>query len=403
MSTAHTSPTPGHPTSSPQPRVTDGRSPIWRAHNAFRVVTFLYACVWFAVQYRDYVRPWLAVAILAVMLLWTVFTIWRYRKRSGRTNKLVFADQVLVTALVLLCEFVMSEPSMKNGDPSVVSVWHATAITAAAAQWGLVGGGISGVVASGCNFLIRWTVTPAMWMDTLLMVGTGLLLGMASDTARRSTERLARALRAEAATAERERLARSIHDSVLQVLARVRKRGNELGGEAAELGKLAGEQEIALRSLIATTPPDPTEDGETDFAAQLQVLRTGKVQVSVPATQVMLPEQVGSDLYAVVREALANVERHAGEDAKAWVLLEDLPEEIVLSIRDNGPGIPDGRLDEAAAEGRMGVAQSIRGRIHSLGGTITLDTAPGEGTEWEVRVPRGDGAGPAKRREGGQR
>ena len=76
---------------------------------------------------------------------------------------------------------------------------------------------------------------------------------------------------------------------------------------------------------------------------------------------------------------------------------QELPEEIVLSVRDDGPGIPPGRLEEAAAEGRMGVVKSIRGRVQELGGTIDLETAPGEGTEWEIRVPR-----PVKQRKGGK-
>lgn len=84
------------------------------------------------------------------------------------------------------------------------------------------------------------------------------------------------------------------------------------------------------------------------------------------------------------------------------VLLEELPDEVVISVRDDGPGIPEGRLDEAAAEGRLGVAKSIRGRVEGLGGTITLDTEPGEGTEWEIRVPL-PVAKPAKRRRGGER
>jgi signal transduction histidine kinase len=46
------------------------------------------------------------------------------------------------------------------------------------------------------------------------------------------------------------------------------------------------------------------------------------------------------------------------------------------------------RLAEAAAAGRLGVAQSIRGRIRDLGGTVTIVTAPGAGTEVEMRVPR---------------
>ena len=50
------------------------------------------------------------------------------------------------------------------------------------------------------------------------------------------------------------------------------------------------------------------------------------------------------------------------------MLIEDEGETVTVSVRDEGPGIPDGRLAEAAAQGRLGVAQSIRGRIADLGG-----------------------------------
>jgi signal transduction histidine kinase len=69
------------------------------------------------------------------------------------------------------------------------------------------------------------------------------------------------------------------------------------------------------------------------------------------------------------------------------VLLEDLGNEVVLTVRDDGPGIPDGRLEQAAAQGQLGVTESIKGRVRDLGGTTTLETAPAGGTEWEVRVP----------------
>jgi signal transduction histidine kinase len=102
----------------------------------------------------------------------------------------------------------------------------------------------------------------------------------------------------------------------------------------------------------------------------------------------MLPAAVVSELVSLVREALRNVERHAGPGAHAWVLVEDLGDAVVVSVRDNGRGIPSGRLEAAEAEGRLGIARSIRGRVGELGGTITLETAPNSGTEWEVRVPR---------------
>lgn len=374
-------------TSNP-PHITDGSNPLWRAHNVFRVVTFLYACVWAVLQFRDFARPWLGLVAITVMGLWTVFTVWRYWYGSGRTNRLVAVDVLLVTALVLNNELVLTDEQMLGGQPSVTTIWGSTMVTAAALRWGTLGGVPCGALASGSDFAIRWYVDASMWLDAVLLVGTGAVVGMAFNTARESTERLAQALRVEAATAERERLARSIHDSVLQVLARVRQRGSSLDGEAAELAQLAGEQEIALRALIATTPNEPTKGDETDLAARLQVLRTGKVHVSVPGTPVLLPEPLSSDLFSVVREALNNVGQHAGADAQAWVLLEELPAEIVLCVRDDGDGVPEGRLRAAVAEGRMGVAQSIRGRVENLGGSINLETAPGEGTEWEVRMPR---------------
>jgi signal transduction histidine kinase len=57
-------------------------------------------------------------------------------------------------------------------------------------------------------------------------------------------------------------------------------------------------------------------------------------------------------------------------------------------VRDDGPGIPEGRLEESAAEGRLGVQQSIVGRMHDLGGTATVRSQAGQGTEWELGIPR---------------
>ena len=196
-----------------------------------------------------------------------------------------------------------------------------------------------------------------------------------------------RAARREAATGERERIARDIHDSVLQVLALVGARGRELGGEAAELGRLAAEQERALRSLVSAAPP-ALGGGLLDLRALLEPLAGERVTVSCPADAVPLPEATAKALAAATGEALDNVRRHAGPDARAWVLLEDDGAAVTVSVRDDGVGFAAGRLAQAARAGRIGVAQSIVGRTHEVGGAAGVSSTPGRGTEVELRVPR---------------
>ncbi|WP_033436328.1 MacS family sensor histidine kinase [Saccharothrix sp. NRRL B-16314] len=361
---------------------------LWRGTVALRIVTFLFALGNVLVQRDDYEREWLAWSAVGAMVLWSAFTVHAYSRESGRRPWVVVADLLVACGLMSLSPLIMTDSQFLFNVPLITTIWAAGPPVAAGALGGQVAGALSGFAVGLSTYLNRAGLTVDLVRDVVLLTAAGFVVGMASTTARRSAVRLAQALRTEAATAERERLARSIHDGVLQVLARVRKRGSELGGEAAELAELAGEQEVALRSLVAAAPTESTVDGDADLRPALQLLATPRVQVSTPATQVMLPAATAFELTAVVREALSNVDKHAGADARAWVLLEDLGEEVVLSIRDDGPGIPDGRLASAEAEGRMGVAQSIRGRVEALRGTLELQTGPGEGTEWEVRVYR---------------
>ncbi len=129
------------------------------------------------------------------------------------------------------------------------------------------------------------------------------------------------------------------------------------------------------------------QSGTADLAQALRALGSAHVNVSVPGTLVEMPALVVDEIVAAVQACLDNVARHVGEDAPAWVLLEDLGEQIVVTVRDEGPGIPEGRLAEAESQGRLGVTQSIRGRIADHGGVATLVTAPGQGTEWELTIP----------------
>jgi signal transduction histidine kinase len=355
-----------------------------------RIVTFLFAAGATATNHAGYQREWLAWSVLAAMAAWTAVVAVGFSRPGGRRSWLVAADLVVTCALMSTSPLILSPEQFLRQVPLITTVWAAEPAVSAGALAGPAAGAVAGLVLGVFTYLNRGELDTDVVRDGVLLVGAGFLVGLAAEMARRSADRLAQALRAEAATAERERLARSIHDGVLQVLARVQRRGLELGGEAAELARLAGEQEVALRALVAAAP-ESTVDGEVDLRPALQLLESTRVHVASPATQVMLPAAVAQELTAVVREALSNVDKHAGPDANAWVLLEDLGAEVVLSVRDDGPGIPAGRIDRAAAEGRMGIAQSIRGRVAALGGALELQTAPGEGTEWEVRIARRNG------------
>jgi signal transduction histidine kinase len=222
----------------------------------------------------------------------------------------------------------------------------------------------------------------------IILLMAGVLVGYISTLMTRAERALQRATEIEAASRERERLARTIHDSVLQVLAMVQRRGTEAGGEAAEIGRLAGEQEAALRALITGDEPALPQSGQLDLAAHLTREASALVSVITPADPVLLNEQAVTETAAAVRAAIDNVRRHCGTAAKAWVLVDDEGTMVSVTIRDDGPGIPDGRLAEAAAEGRLGVSHAISGRIRDLGGSADISSSPGAGTEVRLRVPR---------------
>jgi signal transduction histidine kinase len=190
-----------------------------------------------------------------------------------------------------------------------------------------------------------------------------------------------------------------VHDGVLQVLALVQRRGGELAGELApgpgrelaELARLAGEQERELRRLVRTGQNPPATASSVDLAGELTRLEAdGPVTVSTPGFPVELAAPAARELLAATRACLDNVRAHVGAEAPAWVLLEAHADRVEVSVRDDGPGIAPGRLEAAAAGGRLGVRESIRGRLAELGGSARLTTGSC-GTEWLLTVPLGTG------------
>jgi signal transduction histidine kinase len=382
------------------PAAGDPRSssePLWRAVAVFRFASVGYAALRLGfVDQAAYARPGWAWAAVAAMAAWTAGTTVAYARPERRTWPLLGAD-LAVTVAVLLSTLTLQYPDARaNGALPVTATWMAGPVLAWAVRLGRRGGTAAALAVAGCEFMVQHgTAFGAALNGTVLLLLAGWIIGHLSRLAAQVEAERRHAIEVEAASRERERLARGIHDSVLQVLALVQRRGAEAGGEAAELGRLAGQQEAALRALVADgrgAVPDDSQAAGGPETADLRHLvlpaQTDRVTVSVPAQAVLLAGAPAAGLAAAVQAALDNVQRHCGADARAWVLVEDEPDLVRVTVRDDGPGIPDGRLAAAAAAGRLGISHSILGRLRHLGGSAAVSSVPGEGTEVVLSLPR---------------
>jgi signal transduction histidine kinase len=362
---------------------------LFRALAVLRVVVMGYAVVKNVGRMNDFAHPAAGWVVVVVIVGWTGLMTWAYDDPRRRTLPLYVADLAVAVVLVLSTPYIQSQHQLDTHAAHMPTFWVMAPVLAWAIGRGWVQGLLAAVLVSVCDLSVKVSLSaPTVGNIFLLLLGAGMV-GYTSTMLAEAAELRAAADRTAAAATERQRIARVVHDGVLQVLALVQKRGAEIGGEAAELGRLAGEQEAALRAFVQHDSLVPAEvTGELDLADQLLRLQTANVSVAVPGTDLRVPAHDALEVVAVVAACLSNVRHHVGRDAPAWVLLEDRRDCFVVSVRDAGPGIPDGRLPAAAAEGRLGVAESVVRRVRDLGGSPALTTGPGIGTEWEFTFPR---------------
>jgi signal transduction histidine kinase/phage shock protein PspC (stress-responsive transcriptional regulator) len=189
---------------------------------------------------------------------------------------------------------------------------------------------------------------------------------------------------AERATLAREEqraeIAAHLHDSVLQTLAIIQNRA----GPGSEVARIARAQERELRDwLFAGT--DPFAD---DLATELRTIARELELVHPVRIEVVTVGDVGEieshAVAAAAREALANAARHAGGEVTVYA--EATPAAIEVFVRDRGAGFDA----DAIPAGRLGIRESIIGRMARAGGTAVVDSGE-TGTEVTLRLPRRPG------------
>ncbi|MFI9721446.1 PspC domain-containing protein [Streptomyces sp. NPDC052396] len=245
----------------------------------------------------------------------------------------------------------------------------------------LVGAGVTGIVVLQSSAQHLGTVLQA---SLAVLVGIALLAGpsVVRMTQDLSAERTMR-IRAQ----ERAEVAAHVHDSVLHTLTLIQRNAED----SREVARLARAQERELRAWLYNPEgrgKDEAEEPQTLAEAVKATAAEVEDYHGVPIEVVVvgdcpLDEKLGAQLQAA-REAMVNAAKYGGDGGAVQVYAEVEGRTVFISVRDRGPGFDV----DAVPEDRMGVRESIIGRMQRNGGTARLRSAPDGGTEVELEMER---------------
>ena len=268
----------------------------------FRVAA-LAVCLYLILRWQHlYRHPGQALAVGAAMVLVTGLV--SYLGWTGRAHRLpvVVADLVASVLLTLATRNVQTLGQRHGSMPTLTTIWATGPVVEAAIVTGLVGGIGAALVQIAAAMAVRDGWDGRTLDSAVLLLVAGSVVGYLGRLIVLAEEQTRAMAAVQAATAERQRLARSVHDGALQVLALVHRDGLAAGGRWATLGAAAAEQEAALRRLIAAEETRAPQD----LAGELTALRTDTVSV-VLIGEPILPDPVADALLGAVGEALRNV------------------------------------------------------------------------------------------------
>jgi len=197
---------------------------------------------------------------------------------------------------------------------------------------------------------------------------------------------------------ERARLAHDLHDELGSILVsskmdmswaynRLKDKEPLVAQRLARAMTVIDEGVDIKRRIIEDLRPTVLDNLGLPAALEWYVNQIGqrgnlKCTLSIDPAEVDLPDAVGIALFRVVQEALTNIVRHANA-ANAWITMEYRDDRMLLTIRDDGAGLPKGAERKRLSHGILGMRQ----RITSLRGEFAIDSPAGGGTVVRVSVP----------------
>ncbi len=255
------------------------------------------------------------------------------------------------------------------------------------------------------------TFLQSIWFKLLLGLLAVLLLALIFFLRLKQVSRRMRG-RFEVQLVERERIARELHDTLLQgiqaLLLHVKIAANALPDGAAPRRPL--EQALAHAQGVLVEGRDRVRDlrgtgSATDFSTALEALAANRTAGTGMATRLIiegeprnLDPMVREELQRIAEEAIRNAVHHSGA-AAIDIVLAWHRRRLSMSVRDDGCGIADAVLERGERPGHFGLT-GMRERATRIGGRLTIAGASGKGTAVSIVVPARTAyrAGPTERR-----
>jgi len=216
---------------------------------------------------------------------------------------------------------------------------------------------------------------------------------------------LLRHLRARAIEAERSRIARDLHDGILQTLLsieiqldvlrrRVPAAPDQAVNALANLQQTVKNEAAELRQIVTDLRPLRVQSADLldlmrGFAERYRNESTIALDLLVDSTQLRAPDRVCREIFQIYREALNNIKKHAKASHVVVKLSQD-DSRLVLVVDDNGEGFSfAGRFTGDELDRlRLGPI-SIKERSRTVGGVLTVESNPGHGARLTIEVPLG--------------